>query len=158
MPCKLLALNVVGLTPAHLGIYTPNLSSLAALGECTHIKSMLPALTCSVQATYFTGVSPTQHGIVGNGWYLRDLCEVKFWHQSNRLIQAEQIWSTLRQRDPAARSANIFCWYNMYSPADISITVRPLYPAERPQNSGYLYLATGNTAAIKYRTGAVPPV
>jgi predicted AlkP superfamily pyrophosphatase or phosphodiesterase len=127
---KLLVLNVVGLTPAHIGPDTPNLSRLAAGGERTHIRSMLPAVTCSVQTTYFTGTTPTRHGIVGNGWYMRDLCEIRFWHQSNRLIQSEQIWSTLRQRDPAARSANIFCWYNMYSPADISITVRPLYPAD----------------------------
>lgn len=127
---KLLALNIVGLTPAHIGTHTPNLSRLAAAGERTYIRSMLPAVTCSVQATYFTGVPPAQHGIVGNGWYLRDLCEIKFWHQSNRLIQAEQIWTALRQRDPAAKSANVFCWYNMYSPADISITVRPLYPAD----------------------------
>jgi predicted AlkP superfamily pyrophosphatase or phosphodiesterase len=130
MPRKLLVLNVVGLTPANIGPYTPHLNMLAAAGERTHIRSMLPALTCSVQATYFTGVPPAQHGIVGNGWYLRDLCEIRFWHQSNRLVQAEQIWSTLRQRDPATKSANIFCWYNMYSPADISITVRPLYPAD----------------------------
>lgn len=127
---RLLVLNVVGLTPAHIGRDTPNLSRLATAGERTHIQSMLPAVTCSVQATYFTGVPPAQHGIVGNGWYLRDLCEIRFWHQSNRLIQAEQIWSALKQRDPAAKSANIFCWYNMYSPADISITVRPLYPAD----------------------------
>jgi predicted AlkP superfamily pyrophosphatase or phosphodiesterase len=127
---KLLVLNVVGLTPAHIGPHTPNLARLAAAGERTHIQPMLPAVTCSVQATYFTGVPPSEHGIVGNGWYLRDLCEIKFWHQSNRLIQAEQIWSALRRRDPAAKSANIFCWYNMYSPADISITVRPLYPAD----------------------------
>ncbi len=130
MPRKLLALNIVGLTPAHIGPHTPNLSRMATGGERTHIHSMLPAVTCSVQATYLTGASPAQHGIVGNGWYLRDLCEIKFWHQSNRLIQAEQIWTTLRRRDPATRSANIFCWYNMYSPADISITVRPLYPAD----------------------------
>lgn len=123
-------LNVVGLTPAHIGEHTPNLARLAASGERAHIQSMLPAVTCSVQATYFTGVTPSEHGIVGNGWYLRDLCEIKFWHQSNRLIQAEQIWNALRRRDPATKSANIFCWYNMYSPADISITVRPLYPAD----------------------------
>src|SRR5690606_31606945 len=62
--------------------------------------------------------------------YFRDLCEVKFWHQSNKLVQAEQIWTALKQRDPAAKSANIFCWYNMYCPADVAVTVRPLYPAD----------------------------
>jgi predicted AlkP superfamily pyrophosphatase or phosphodiesterase len=130
MPNKLLVLNVVGLSPKHIGPHTPHLNRLAGQGDRTHIQSMLPAVTCSVQTTYFTGVPPSQHGIVGNGWYLRDLCEIKFWHQSNRLVQAEQIWTALKQRDPSATSANIFCWYNMYCPADTAITVRPMYPAD----------------------------
>lgn len=130
MPNKLLALNVVGLSPRHLGPHTPNLSRLAGRGVQSHIQSMVPGVTCSVQATYFTGVPPAEHGIVGNGWYMRDLCEIKFWHQSNRLIQAEQIWTALKQRDPQATTANIFCWYNMYCPADTAITVRPMYPAD----------------------------
>ncbi|HEX7028916.1 MAG TPA: nucleotide pyrophosphatase/phosphodiesterase family protein [Gammaproteobacteria bacterium] len=130
MPNKLLVLNVVGLSPKHIGPDTPNLRRLAEQGSRTHIQSMLPAVTCSVQTTYFTGQAPAQHGIVGNGWYFRDLCEVKFWHQSNKLVQAEQIWSALKQRDPSATSANIFCWYNMYCPADIAVTVRPMYPAD----------------------------
>lgn len=130
MPNKLLVLNVVGLSPKHIGQHTPKLSRLAEQGDQTTIQSMLPAVTCSVQTTYFTGVRPSQHGIIGNGWYMRDLCEVKFWHQSNRLIQAEQIWTALKQRDASSTSANIFCWYNMYCPADITITVRPLYPAD----------------------------
>jgi predicted AlkP superfamily pyrophosphatase or phosphodiesterase len=130
MPNKLLVLNVVGLSPKHIGADTPHLSRLAGQGDRTHIQSMLPAVTCSVQTTYFTGVQPSQHGIVGNGWYLRDLCEIKFWHQSNRLVQAGQIWTELKQRDPSAISANVFCWYNMYCPADTALTVRPMYPAD----------------------------
>lgn len=130
MSNKLLVLNVVGLSPKHIGANTPNLSRLAGQGSQSFIQPMLPAVTCSVQTTYFTGQTPAQHGIVGNGWYFRDLCEIKFWHQSNRLIQAEQIWTALKQRDSSTTSANIFCWYNMYCPADTAITVRPMYPAD----------------------------
>jgi len=127
---KLLLLNIVGLSPKHIGEHTPNLKKLAEKGSRTHIQPMLPAVTCSVQTTYFTGKTPAEHGIVGNGWYFRDQSEVRFWHQSNRLVQAEQIWKNVKQFNAQATSANIFCWYNMYCPADIAITVRPMYPAD----------------------------
>ena len=39
-----------------------------------------------------------RHGIVGNGWYVRDECEVRFWRQSNRLVQAPKIWETRARR------------------------------------------------------------
>ena len=130
MAKKLLLLNVVGLSPKHIGAHTPNLSQLAAKGCNTHIQPMLPAVTCSVQTTYFTGKTPAEHGIVGNGWYFKDQAEIRFWHQSNHLIQAEQIWDQLKKSNDQLTSANVFCWYNMYCPADTAITVRPMYPAD----------------------------
>ncbi len=130
VPSKLLVLNVVGLSPKHIGPFTPNLEKLAKHGGVTHIQSMLPAVTCSVQATYFSGHTPSEHGIVGNGWYFKDLAEIKFWHQSNHLIQRPQIWQNFKDLYPEAHTANIFCWYNMYNPADTSVTVRPMYPAD----------------------------
>ena len=90
----------------------------------------MPAVTCTAQATYFTGVPPDQHGIVGNGWYFADECEVKFWRQSNRLVEATKVWERARQLDPAFTCANYFNWYNMYSSVDYSITPRPMYPAD----------------------------
>lgn len=127
---KLLALNVVGLSPSHIGEHTPHLKALAEQGEMSAIQGMMPAVTTSVQATYFTGVTPSVHGIVGNGWYFREMAEVKFWHQSNRLVQHPQIWSEWRNRFPGSTTANLFCWYNMYCAADTAITVRPMYPAD----------------------------
>lgn len=127
---KVLVLNVVGLTRALLGDSTPNLAALASDGCCSHIQPQLPAVTCPVQATYLTGSRPSEHGIVANGWYMRELAEIRFWHQSNSLLQGNQIWADLKQIDPQATSANIFWWYNMYCPADISVTVRPMYPAD----------------------------
>ena len=123
-------LNVVGLTPSLLGKYTPFLSSWAKKGQVVPIEPVLPAVTCSVQATYLTGVMPDRHGIVGNGWYFRDECEVKFWRQSNKLIQAPKIWDTARSLDSEFTCANLFWWYNMYSNADWSVTPRPIYCAD----------------------------
>jgi predicted AlkP superfamily pyrophosphatase or phosphodiesterase len=90
----------------------------------------LPAVTCSAQSTYLTGKWPSEHGIVGNGWYFKDECEVKFWRQSNKLVEGKKIWDTLKKKDSNFTCANHFWWYNMYSSADYSVTPRPNYLAD----------------------------
>jgi predicted AlkP superfamily pyrophosphatase or phosphodiesterase len=127
---KTVVLNVVGLTPNLLGANTPRLNQFAAAGKSVAIGHVLPAVTCSVQATYLTGTWPADHGIVGNGWYFRDECEVKFWRQSNKLVGQPKIWETAKSIDPAFTCANHFWWYNMYSTVDYSVTPRPMYPAD----------------------------
>ncbi len=62
----------------------PRLRALAADGFRRALDPVLPAVTCSVQATLLTGLEPRDHGIVGNGWYFRDLGEVCLWRQSQR--------------------------------------------------------------------------
>ena len=126
---KTVVLNVVGLSPNLLGEHTPFLSRWAE-GHLVPVKSMLPAVTCSVQATYLTGKFPSQHGIVANGWYFRDECEIKFWRQSNKLVQSPKIWEMARSIDPTFTCANLFWWYNMYSSAEYAVTPRPMYPAD----------------------------
>lgn len=127
---KTVVLNVVGLTSSLLGEHTPFLSRWANQGQVLPIEPPIPAVTCSVQASYLTGKMPNAHGIVGNGWYFRDECEVKFWRQSNQLIQAPKVWETARTLDPNFTCANLFWWYNMYSTVDWSVTPRPMYPAD----------------------------
>ena len=123
-------INVVGLTQRMIGPDTPVLQRLAAVGATREIGSVVPAVTCPVQTTYLTGLLPRDHGIVGNGWYFRDLSEVMFWRQSNRLVAGERLWEAAKRRDPTFTCANMFWWYNMYATADIGVTPRPLYPAD----------------------------
>ena len=123
-------LNVVGLSPKMIGPSTPNLQRLARRGALRRLSTQLPAVTCPVQATLLTGVRPSEHGIVANGWYFRDLSEVLFWKQSNALVGGEPIWDAARRRDPAFTCANLFWWFNMYSSADIGVTPRPNYLAD----------------------------
>ena len=73
---------------------------------------------------------PAEHGIVGNGWYFRDLGEVFFWRQGNRLVQSEKIWHIARRRDPSFTCANTFWWYNMATDVDWAATPRPVYCAD----------------------------
>ncbi len=127
----LVVIDVVGLTPRLLdGGAMPRLSALAKDGGRAALGTVLPAVTCSAQSTLLTGRLPREHGVVGNGWYYRDLAEVWFWRQSNRLVTAEKVWETARARDAEATTAQMFWWYNMYADVDWSVTPRPFYPAD----------------------------
>ncbi len=127
---KTVALCLVGLTPKLLGPSMPKLAAWAAQGAMARIKPAFPAVTCTAHADYLTGQYPDTHGIVGNGWYSREDCEVRFWKQSNRLVHAPKIWDAARAVDPSFTCANLFWWFNMYSTADYSVTPRPMYPAD----------------------------
>lgn len=126
----MLAIIVVGLTPRHLGVHTPRLAKLAREGAMLPLQTITPALTCSVQASFMTGLLPSEHGIVGNGWLFRDQMEVMLWRQSNRLVGGEKVWETGKKRDAAFTCANMFWWYNMASSHDIGATPRPIYKAD----------------------------
>ncbi|WP_414565025.1 MULTISPECIES: alkaline phosphatase family protein [unclassified Anabaena] len=126
---KTVVLNIVGLTPSLIGEHTPFLSSWSSTGIAS-VQPVLPAVTCTVQATYLTGKQPSEHGIVANGWYFRDECEIKFWRQSNKLVQAPKVWEIAKELDPNFTCANLFWWYNMYSSVNYAVTPRPMYPAD----------------------------
>jgi predicted AlkP superfamily pyrophosphatase or phosphodiesterase len=123
-------IDVVGLSESLLGPNTPRINAFRAAGSLCRVGPAFPAVTCTAQATYLTGLAPAQHGVVANGWYNRELAEVQFWKQSNRLVQGEKLWESLRQLDPSFTCAQLFWWFNMYSSADWSITPRPMYPAD----------------------------
>ena len=127
---KTIVINVVGLTKRLIGEHTPFIKSFLEQGKSTFVTPVLPAVTCAAQSTYLTGKYPSEHGIVGNGWYFKDECEVKFWRQSNKLVQREKIWDKLRSENPGFTCANHFWWYNMYSTVDFSTTPRPNYLAD----------------------------
>jgi predicted AlkP superfamily pyrophosphatase or phosphodiesterase len=127
---KTVVIDVVGLSSSVIGKHTPFLSEFISKRNLQHIQPMLPAVTTSVQSTYVTGKWPSEHGIVGNGWYDKNDVEIKFWKQSNKLVQAEKIWDRAKREDPSFTVSKMFWWYNMYSTADYSVTPRPDYLAD----------------------------
>ena len=127
---KTIVILVVGLTPSHLGPNTPHLSALARAGAMRPLATVMPAVTCTVQATFMTGSLPRDHGIVGNGWLFRDLLEIWLWRQSNRLVAGEKIWEAGKRRDPNFTTANLFWWYNMGASHDFGVTPRPIYKSD----------------------------
>lgn len=127
---KTVVIDIVGLSMSVIGEYTPFLQKYITKNSLAHIKPAFPALTTTSQSTYVTGRNPDEHGIVGNGWYDREANEMKFWKQSNQLVQAEKIWEAAKKKDSSFTCSKMFWWYNMYSSADFSATPRPQYHSD----------------------------
>jgi predicted AlkP superfamily pyrophosphatase or phosphodiesterase len=152
----LVVINVVGLTPSLLGPHTPHFNALARDGFLAALDGVLPAVTCTAQASLLTGLLPRDHGVVANGWYFRDLAEVWLWRQSNHLVAGEKLWEAARTARPGFRVAKMFWWYNMYSSADISVTPRPIYPADGRKLPGLYSNPPGLQAELEQRLGPFP--
>jgi predicted AlkP superfamily pyrophosphatase or phosphodiesterase len=133
----LAVINVVGLTESLIGEHTPRIAEFRRRGALAHIAPAFPAVTCTAQSNYLTGKTPSQHGIVGNGWFNREFAETQFWKQSNHIVHGPKIWDALRTHSERIThhpsritTANCFWWFNMYSSVDHAITPRPMYPAD----------------------------
>jgi len=120
----------VGLNESLIGDHSPRIRDFLKRGARHYLKPTFPAVTTTVQSSMLTGATPGEHGIVGNGWYNREMAEIQFWKQSNRLVQRPKVWETARERDPSLTTLNMFWWYNMYSTAEFSVTPRPIYKAD----------------------------
>ena len=124
---KLCILNVVGLTPK-LAAHAPR---MLQLGTPQPWRSPLPAVTCTSQATMLTGLSPREHGIVGNGWYFRDTGEIRFWQQSNRLIHGSKFYE-------GVQTAKLFWWFNQGAQVQWYVTPKPHYGSDGSKAFGIL--------------------
>jgi predicted AlkP superfamily pyrophosphatase or phosphodiesterase len=131
---KLLVAIAVGLRPKDLA-HAPVLRGLGEHGFAAPLDTVFPAVTCSVQASFLTGLQPAQHGAVGNGWYFRDLAQVMLWRQSNQLVQGEKLYEAAARS--GSRTAKMFWWWNMYA-RDVawSVTPRPEYHADGLKKPG----------------------
>ncbi len=155
----LIVINAVGLTPRLLPL-APRLQTLADSGWCRPLREVLPAVTCTAQASILTGRSPQGHGIVGNGWLFRETSEVRFWQQSNTLLQAEPIYSTLRrlkqERGESFRVAKLFWWFNQGADVDLSVTPKPYYAADGNKAFGITGTPFGLTDRLETELGRFP--
>jgi predicted AlkP superfamily pyrophosphatase or phosphodiesterase len=152
---KLLVLNVVGLRPKDLS-NAPRIRALADRGFVAPMTTVFPAVTCSVQATWLTGLLPRDHGVVGNGWYFRDLAQVWFWRQVNQLVQGEKFYEIARKADPAFTCAKMFWWFNMYGDVAYSVTPRPEYHANGLKRPGLYSHPASLQSELQDRLGPFP--
>jgi predicted AlkP superfamily pyrophosphatase or phosphodiesterase len=153
---SLVVINVVGLTPGLLGEHTPNLNKLISDGMMQPVDGVFPAVTTSAQASMMTGKLPNEHGIVGNGWYWRDLAEVKFWLQPDQLVQTPKVWERLKHDNPQFVCSRLFWWYNMYGDVDFSVTPRPHYHADGSKEIGLYSSPPDLFQRLEAELGAFP--
>jgi predicted AlkP superfamily pyrophosphatase or phosphodiesterase len=98
--------------------------SLAGL-QFKSLQSIFPAVTCSVQSTMRTATLPSEHGMVGNGFYHRDLAKPMFWEQSSQLCQGERIWDSFRKSQK--RVGQLFIQQSLGTDTDILVSPAPIH-------------------------------
>ncbi len=149
-------LIVGGLTERHIGEHTPAISKFLSLGQAATIDPAFPAVTCTAQSNYLTGKRPSDHGIVGNGWYNHELAEVTFWKQPNQTVQSPKLWHDLRLGNGGFTCATMFWWFNMYADVDWSATPRPIYPADGSKHFDIYTWPFELRSALKSELGEFP--
>jgi predicted AlkP superfamily pyrophosphatase or phosphodiesterase len=152
-------LNAVGLTPRLLK-YAPGLSALARSGWVADMPEVLPAVTCTAQATLLTGELPSQHGVVANGWLFHETNEVRFWQQCNRLIRAEPLYETAKRRaldrEREFTCAKLFWWFNQGAAVDVSLTPKPWYGVDGNKAFDVAGTPVGYVEGLKRKFPAFP--
>lgn len=92
---------------------------------CRPIDSVFPAVTCAVQGSFRTASPPSRHGIVGNGWFFRDLGRPMFWEQSAALLGGRRIWEGLRRR--GGRVGQMFWQQSLAEDVDLVLSPAPIH-------------------------------
>lgn len=155
----LVVINAVGLTDRLLSL-APRLKKVAEAGWTRTLREVVPAVTCSAQASFLTGKPPDRHGVVGNGWLFRETGEVRFWQQSNALIGAEPLYVTARrlaaERGLRFRAAKLFWWFNQGAAVDFSVTPKPYYGADGNKAFGIAGTPDGLTNRLESTLGPFP--
>jgi predicted AlkP superfamily pyrophosphatase or phosphodiesterase len=114
-----------------IGASTPAIDAFRKRNQLAHITPAFPAVTCTAQSDYVTGTRAGDHGIVGNGWYNRELAEVQFWKQSNHLVQRPKIRDELKRLVPSFTCASKVFAVADHQVAHIYIKDPSLTPAVR---------------------------
>ena len=116
---RVCVIDVVGLTPRQM----QHARRLSALAPHKPWRSPVPAVTATCQATMMTGLPPSAHGVVANGWLYRETGEVRFWQQSRQLIQAPVL-------DEEVATAKLFWWFVQGTRVPWFVTPKPHYGAD----------------------------
>lgn len=126
---NVVVLDIISLTEEHLNDaeLTPNIQKLLENGQQAKIKPVFPAVTGSMQATYITGTSPAEHGIICNGLPNWDTKEITMWNQTMLPIQGKKIWEKLKEEDLTAKTAVLFWQFSKLSTADYVVTPAPIH-------------------------------
>ncbi|MCE5325748.1 MAG: alkaline phosphatase family protein [Planctomycetaceae bacterium] len=119
MPNKLLVIQVAALSDA----LARELPALPLAWEA--MDSVLPAVTCTAQATFRTASLPAQHGMIANGVFHRTLRRAMFWEQSSALVSGQRIWEDFSLA--GKRTAMLFWQQSLGECVDVVLSPAPIH-------------------------------
>ncbi|MCB2180972.1 MAG: alkaline phosphatase family protein [Desulfobulbaceae bacterium] len=126
---RVVVIDVVGLSCSHLEQREaiPNISALSDSGISCNMKPPFPALTLPAQATLTTGLSPSQHGVVANGFYFPENFQVSFWEQACSLVQGKPVWQQIREENSDLSTALLFMQNSLFADCKVVMTPKPMH-------------------------------
>src|SRR5688572_23679248 len=131
-------LSVPGLRGKDIDLM-PRLQDLVENGDRAELAPSFPAVTCPVQANMTTGLPPSEHGVIANGFYWRDKHDVEMWTSPNDCIERPQLWNILHEQAPETTSAVWFPLHSKHCGADYVCTPAPVH---NPDGSESLWCYT----------------
>jgi len=138
MPQPVILLTLPALREQDVGAM-PKLQELTAGGEIVELAPSFPCVTCPVQAAMTTGLGPSEHGVVANGFYNRSKRRVEMWTAPNDCIERPQIWDLLSHHGGGLTSAVWFPQHSKGCEADYVCTPAPIH---NPDGSESLWCYT----------------
>ena len=119
MPDKLLVIQVAALAD-DLARELPALPLTWAA-----MDSVLPAVTCTAQASFRTASLPAAHGMIANGIFNRPLRKAMFWEQSAALVSGPRIWESFALA--GKRTAMLFWQQSLGESVDVVLSPAPIH-------------------------------
>ncbi len=90
-----------------------------------NVKTVFPALTCPVQASFRTGLPPAEHGMIANGFYDRKMHKTFFWEQASSLYDGKRIWEKFRKN---GGTVGQICWQQSIGrDSDLILSPAPIH-------------------------------
>lgn len=130
----------------------PFLDQLSGQGSIRRIAHSFPAVTWPSQTSLLTGVLPEQHGVIANGFYWRDRCEVEMWTAWNKVIERPQLWDVIRDRFPGRKTA---AWFPMLSKGCGADYICMPAPIHKPDGSEEMWCYTRPQEFYGEMTGSI---
>jgi len=125
---KLIVLDIVGLSRKQFEKLKPkNISKILENGSYGSFDPSFPAVTCSVQASIFSGTYPSEHGIISNGYYDELFKQISFWEQPANLVKKPRIWDLLKKDNPDFTTGLLFLQNSLYANSNVVLTPKPLH-------------------------------
>jgi predicted AlkP superfamily pyrophosphatase or phosphodiesterase len=151
----LVVLDAAGLS-ARMLEFMPRLRGLAADGFKARLDPVLPALTAPMQSTLLTGLGPSEHGVVANGWYSRKLGEILMRRPHSALVEAERVWDAARRVNAGLRAASL-CWTHAAGAStDFTVVPRPVHRADGSRSAECYAYPPELHARLQSRLGPFP--